>query len=116
MARMEVGDEWWTPSWLPKDIDPIKPPAIVISGHGIDLDGYNALAYAPKNGGHIGNSWSTAWDIGGYGDFVFEDYAPHLTEAWAVTLNPIPVDNSPTISSQIVILFLAILRKIGLIV
>lgn len=65
----QVGKEWWTPSWLPKDINPLRPPQVVISGHEVtgehwsDLDG-------------IQNSWSDQWNEKGFGEYDIANYKP----------------------------------------
>lgn len=91
-ARMEVGKEWYTAplgnsSWNPKDITPLRKPAQTISGHAVVIYSYDVSGVKMHN--ILRNSWSEAWANQGNGDFFLEDYAPFLTEAWGITLDPI---------------------------
>lgn len=120
VARVDVGSEWWTDSkgtdsWNPADILPLRSPKQVISGHGIVIYGYDSTITLGKTLFYISNSWSSAWANQGNGNLYFEDYYPHITETWAVTLNPVVVDNSPPVSDQTVSLFIKILRFLGII-
>lgn len=97
-GRVIIGKEWWTPSYLEKDIDPIKPPKDKIGGHAIHLTGYDDSGEKTKNYGL--NTWGSGWNNQGTFSFIYEDYIPNLTEAWAVTLDDVTenkVDNSPMI-------------------
>lgn len=87
LCRYSVGNEWWTPSWRTKDIDPIRPPQQVVSGHAIiasyfDLTG-RKLFFHP-------NTWSTAWNDENVGscNIDFDQYRP--TEAWIPYFDAIP--------------------------
>jgi len=99
LTRMEVGSTWFTPSWLPKDIFPLKKPTVVISGHGIDHHEYDLTKEKSKFG--FLNWWSVGWGNKGTGEHLMEDYEP--TEAWALTLDSVMQyqDNSPVISGSI---------------
>lgn len=115
-GRVEIDSHWWTPSWLPKDIDPLQPPTAAFTGHMINLFGYDDSQAKTKD--FLLNSWGQKWDNNGTGSLIHEDYMPHMTELWAVTLDPIQpakVDASPQISIGVIAQFMAILRKIGLI-
>lgn len=78
IARMEVGKEWWTPSWAKEDILPLRPPKQVISGHAVVLTGWDfingRLAFYGRN------SWGTEWADSGNFYFFYDEYKP--TEAW----------------------------------
>jgi hypothetical protein len=65
-----IGEEWWTPSWLPQDINPLRAPETIVGGHEVTgehwtpvLDGFE-------------NSWSDAWNVRGFGDYNSLNYAP----------------------------------------
>ena len=87
---MKIGSEWWTApdgsiSWAQADIDPVRPPQNVISGHEIVVSGWNASDLM-----HLVNSWSTAWAQNGESDFIFGEWQPYIIEAWAIA--DVPVD------------------------
>lgn len=84
-ARMDVGPEWYTPSWNEKDISPLKKPRVIISGHAVALTSYDlSIEEKPI---WLRNSWSDRWFKKGNGMFNFRDYKP--TEVWAVTLDSV---------------------------
>jgi hypothetical protein len=80
---MQIGNEWWTPSWRAKDIDPLRTPAVVVSGHEIVHKGWqdDVLDF-------ILNSWSKAWNTGGEGRFNAGLWRPWMIEAWAIAQIP----------------------------
>lgn len=113
-ARVVIGYEWWSPSWAQSDIDPIKPPKQPIGGHAVNLFGYDDSGLKSKNYGI--NTWTKQWDNEGTFSIVYEDYKPNLTEAWAVTLDPVlppKVDNSPTILESVWRRFIQILKDLS---
>lgn len=65
----QVGNEWWTPSWLPKDINPLRPPQNAVGGHEVTGEHWNALE-------GIENSWSDAWNEKGYAEYNLNNYRP----------------------------------------
>jgi hypothetical protein len=69
LCRFEVGTEWWT-----QPVEPIRPPAQVISGHAVTECNYSG------NSGRIANSWGKDWADGGTAYFLMNNYKP--TEAW----------------------------------
>ena len=110
-ARMEVGNTWFTPSWLEKDISPLTRSKKIISGHAVALTAYD-LSNDNKQM-WLKNSWGPEWFRKGNGLFNYRDYKP--TEVWAVTLDSTMHMPDPNISfldsaSQKI---LDILRKIG---
>ena len=80
---MFVGQEWYTPSWLDSDIDPLKTPAQVISGHQVVGKGWvdNLLNI-------LRNSWSDAWANKGEAKYDGQKWAPFIQEAWAIAVIP----------------------------
>ncbi len=82
LSRYEVGNEWFTPSWLPQDINPLKPPAAVIGGHAI-IDASFSTNLIRK-----ANTWGDTWDLVGCGDSDFTNY--RMTEAWIPYYNFVP--------------------------
>lgn len=82
LCRYAVGSEWWTSpsgqvSWNPADIDPLRPPVNVVSGHAINLSSYD---YTSSTGQILANSWGTGWCKQGNADIDYSKYTP--TEAW----------------------------------
>lgn len=88
IARVEVGDNWWTKpdgsySNKAKDLMPIRTPKTVVSGHLVCLNEYNGLNAEQLLIGP--NSWSENWGNKGYFSFIFNQQAPYyFTEAWAI--------------------------------
>lgn len=76
LTRYEVGKEWFF-SYSPQDIDPIKPPKIVISGHAINA---NYFDFSSLSKFEHANTWGITWDLEGSGNTIHEQYS--CTEAW----------------------------------
>lgn len=71
---LSIGDEWWTPSWNPVDIMPIKTPATVVGGHQTVRVGWNSdLA----NGL---NEWGLTWGYAGFYTYEEIAYQPFTEE------------------------------------
>jgi peptidoglycan hydrolase-like protein with peptidoglycan-binding domain len=85
LCRYVVGNEWYTPSWKPKDIDPIRPPKNPEGGHAIIGSKYNfttdSLLTHP-------NTWGTDWNNKGVGHINWNNY--RMTEAY-IDLNESPL-------------------------
>lgn len=84
ITLMQIGSEWWTAqngsiSWAQADIDPVRPPQTVISGHEVLVSGWNAADLM-----HLVNSWSTAWAQNGESDFIFGEWQKNIVEMWAI--------------------------------
>ena len=82
-----VGDEWYTASngidsWSPSDIDPIRTPNPITSGHQTTDFGWNGTL------NKLRNSWSKAWDINGNADYDVNAWQPFEIEAWAIAEIP----------------------------
>ena len=82
LCRYDVGAEWYTSkdgriSWNPVDINPLRHPNPITSGHAITAAKYdysvNLMLTHP-------NTWSPAWNRQGLGDTNWSNYKP--TEAW----------------------------------
>lgn len=91
-TRMELGKEWWTASngtitWDKQFINPLRPPALVVSGHAVIPFGYTET--------HIKllNDWSLAWCDNDTA--LFNPITYPVTEAWAITTENIPNDLPP---------------------
>lgn len=79
LTRFEVGVEWFTPSWKEKDINPLRYPKKIISGHAINMSSFdftNGLMFT------LANTWSPLWCRKGCADIQFSNYRP--TEAWTI--------------------------------
>jgi hypothetical protein len=71
----KVGKEMWTApngqtSWNPADINPLRAPQVVVSGHEMVGEHWNGTLDG------IENSWSTGWNEGGYGEYNLTNYQP----------------------------------------
>lgn len=84
LCRYDVGGEWWTPSWLPKDINPLRAPKSPVSGHAIIGANISSIVV----GSELANTWGTDWNNQGRGDAPFDTYKP--TEAWIPYWNNVP--------------------------
>ena len=82
LCRYEVGNEWWTPSWSPNDIDPLRPPKTVVSGHAI------GKTYFSVNGFTLANTWGATWNCVGNAHVDPQRYT--CTEAWIPSYNELP--------------------------
>lgn len=80
----DIGDELWTPDWADKDIDPLRPPAVIVSGHQMTDCGYDALDNTTRN------HWSAAWANNGEAKYDPNAWTPFTLERWAVA--EIPAD------------------------
>lgn len=82
-SLFSIGNEFWLPSWSPKDIDPIRTPHTVESGHELTPCGWT------ENGLMIGrNEWSTDWDINGEFHYDAKAWEPFIHEQWAIAEIP----------------------------
>ena len=75
---LQIGQEWWTPSWDKKDIDPLRIPTVVISGHEIVGFGWEG------DFDDILNSWSAAWADNGTNKYDVAAWTPFVGEAIAI--------------------------------
>lgn len=78
-----IGQEFWVPSWLPADIDPVKPPAKIESGHQLAATGWDSPVL------NLGrNQWGPEWDMGGDFHYDPKKWAPFIAEQWAIAEVP----------------------------
>lgn len=82
LCMYRVGNEWYTSptgkiSWQPSDIDPIRPPKVVDTGHAIT---YAKFDYTTTYDGIHANTWGTTWDRQGLCNIVWNNYKP--VEGW----------------------------------
>lgn len=84
LVRFTLGNEWWTGkdgrvSWNKLDIEPLRPPSIVVSGHQVTVSDYD---YSDAFGhvARLANTWSPQWCDNGSARFLLGRYRP--TEAW----------------------------------
>lgn len=97
IARFDVDSNWWSPTWVAKDVLPLRPPTGASTGHLTVIYGYDTTIKPGKTLFYMSNSWSKAWADQGNGNFYYEDYKPHLTEAWVATLELVTADMSPSV-------------------
>ncbi len=82
LCLYSVGTEWYTAqdgriSWAASDINPIRPPHPITSGHAITASKFN---FATVLDIIHPNTWSTAWCEQGLCDILWEEYK--MVEAW----------------------------------
>ncbi|HEX3861306.1 MAG TPA: peptidoglycan-binding protein [Stellaceae bacterium] len=80
-----IGDELWMPDWADKDIDPLRTPTQIVSGHQMTPHGWDNSTL-----NRLRNSWSTGWANGGDADYAPASWLPYTIEQWAVA--DIPTD------------------------
>jgi len=85
ICRYVIGKEWFTPSWRPEDINPLQPPAQIISGHLVTMAGFD---YKNDYIQRIANTWSAFWNVQGSGDVDYSKY--RCTEAWMIYFDALP--------------------------
>lgn len=81
-----VGQELYTPSWNPKDINPLKTPRTAISGHEMTPCGWKDTELNT-----LRNQWSPQWCNNDEADYDFGDWLPFTSEQWAIAQVPADV-------------------------
>jgi len=79
-----VGNELWTPSYDPDDIDPLRTPKVIESGHQMTPNGWDSSL------NNVENQWGEDWNINGAGHYNPFMWSPYLTSNWAIA--EIPAD------------------------
>ncbi len=74
-----VGDQMFSPSWLPKDTDPLRTPNPVNAGHQMTGKGWTTPSL-----NLLRNEWSEAWGNKGETEYNPTDWSPFTYEAWAI--------------------------------
>ena len=87
-ALFEIGDEFWTPSWAAKDIDPLRIPKKGVSGHQLTPYGWEDGTF-----NDLQNEWSVAWANGGRAKYDPKAWSPFIFEQWAVAEIPPDIQN-----------------------
>ena len=87
-ALFEVGSELWTPSWNDADIDPLRTPAQILSGHQMSPHGWKDAIHNV-----LRNSWSDAWANKGDAAYEADRWQPFIREQWAIAEIPQDVAN-----------------------
>jgi hypothetical protein len=82
-----IGNEWWTPSWSPRDINPLRSPKIVVGGHEVTGEHWNTLE-------GIQNSWGDSWDERGFAEYNLSNYSP----VQAICIDDPLIDFNPSAS------------------
>lgn len=81
-TNRNLGSEWWSPSWADKDIDPLRTPKNVVSGHMTGDFGWSGKLM------RLRNVWSEAWANKGNADYDIDQWLPYLKEAWVIAEIP----------------------------
>ena len=79
LCRYGCGDTWWLPSWLPKDINPLRKPIRDTSGHAILM---TAFEYTYNFMQKLANTWGKDWNLQGNADIDYSNYP--MYEAWTI--------------------------------
>lgn len=72
-----IGNELWTPSWADADIDPLRTPEVIISGHQMGQYGWVQPDY-----NLVRNQFSAAWAQNGNAEFSVSAWTPYIVEQW----------------------------------
>ena len=72
-----VDEQWWSPSWNPKDINPLRAPKTNLSGHAVGLSRFD---YREGFWHKLVNSWGKLWNMFGLADINWTTYK--MREAW----------------------------------
>ena len=92
LCRYGCGSTWWLPSWLSKDIDPIKKPIPETSGHAIIASEFDyTIGYMITHP----NTWGTLWNWMGQGHINWGNYP--MTEAWSILPFTPSINQFPTV-------------------
>ncbi len=78
-----VGDQMFSPSWLPKDTSPLRTPNPVTSGHQMTPKGW-----ASPDLNILRNEWSEGWGNKGETEYNPTEWAPFVYESWAIAEVP----------------------------
>lgn len=87
-SLFKIGDELWTAkdgrtSWSQVDIDPLRTPAPVTSGHQMTPCGWE-----DEKMNILQNEWSPAWNMGGKAHYDPIAWKPFVIEQWAIAKIP----------------------------
>lgn len=82
-ALFRIGEELWVPSWSAKDVDPLRTPAAVVSGHQMTPNGWSSPTL-----NILRNSWGSTWGTQGETHYEPSKWHQYIVEAWAVAEIP----------------------------
>lgn len=80
LCMYRAGDTWFIPSWLPKDINPLRKPNPWTSGHAIIMNKFDYSSGFPMQ--VLANTWGTQWNKQGCADINWSNYP--MQEAWSI--------------------------------
>ena len=78
-----IGCELWNPSWDASNVDPMRTPGTIVSGHQMTLNGWSTDKL-----NIIRNSWGTTWGTNGETHYDKDAWDNYTVEAWAVAEIP----------------------------
>jgi hypothetical protein len=78
-----IGSEFWLPSWADSDIDPLRTPRAIVSGHELVLKGW-----VDSTMNILRNQWSAAWANQGEAKYDQTKWSPYISEVWAIAQIP----------------------------
>ena len=79
LCMYHTGDTWFTPSWLPKDINPLRQPNPWTGGHAITMSLFDYTSALMQK---LANTWGTLWNLQGNADINWSNYP--MQEAWSI--------------------------------
>lgn len=59
LCRYDVSENWWSPSWAQKDIDPLKKSINNVSGHAINMSRFHSLSITQQDYDNLKNGTIT---------------------------------------------------------
>ena len=77
-----IGEEFWVPSWAAKDVDPLRIPQRIVSGHQMVVGEWSGDRNAVRN------SWGPDWANEGNAAYNVAVWRPYVLEAWAIAFVP----------------------------
>lgn len=93
LTRMSVGDNFYSPSWRKADLELLRKPVPVTSGHAILVKKYSGLGTDQRRKLH--NTWGDkntpttdsglVWCDDGDIDYIYSTQKDYVTEAWMVS-------------------------------
>ena len=78
-SLFQIDSQFWTPSWSPEDINPLRVPKKVESGHQLAVVGWDSPSL------NIGcNEWGVEWNLKGEFHYNHREWRDYIIEQWAV--------------------------------
>lgn len=85
-SLFEIDSQFYTPSWQTKDIDPLKLPKHIESGHQLAGIGWDSPDLDLGR-----NEWGDEWNMKGEFHYNHREWQPFIIEQWAVADVPVHI-------------------------